>query len=179
MHSMYDIMSELHRLARACHMVCITYRMQPIVIHKSVAGLVAIAAGAIAMSAAIIVIGAYAATASHLGSDVVSLVILSMLLVLAIMGGIAWAYWNSTIVIDDTGIRYTNWTSLFSYAEASTKWSELEDVDSAQATIWAQLFGYGTLLVQTAGTQTNLQMTMVPRVKYWADYLYKKLPSTT
>lgn len=153
--------------------------MEPITVHKSIIGLIGITAGGLVFLGLLALLAYFFAGAGVLAGEVLHLVVIGGLLVMAITGGIAWTYWNSTIVMDDTGITVTNWNSLFSYTAAATKWSELEDVDCSQTTIWAQLFGYGTLLVQTAGTQTNLQMSMVASVKKWNSYIYKKLPTSS
>lgn len=75
------------------------------------------------------------------------------------------------IVLTDQGIEVQNWASLFASTNSTCDWSEIEVITVKKPGPLAGMFGYGTILVQTAGVQTDLTLTYVPRVDYWAEFI--------
>lgn len=98
---------------------------------------------------------------------------LSAVLVVVLLATVvvAYVYRLSNIVLANEGIAITNWSTLFFSRTAVCEWSQVQDVTATQDGVFAQLLGFGTLLIQTAGTERNLKMTMVPRVQHWRSYV--------
>jgi len=83
----------------------------------------------------------------------------------------AVTYWRSTIVFDAEGVTVTNWPGLFFSVQSRADWTDLEDVTATQAGIVAKFFDYGTVRIQTAGTRSNLEMTMLPDPQALAGFV--------
>lgn len=77
----------------------------------------------------------------------------------------AYVYRLSFIAITDDQLEITNWYTLFYDSQTVCEWNQVEDINVKRGGIFSQILGFGTLLVQTAGTQNNLTMTMVPKVE--------------
>ncbi|RAN77997.1 hypothetical protein B5P43_18370 [Bacillus sp. SRB_336] len=101
-----------------------------------------------------------------------------MIIVLLIDLVVAYVYHLSNITLTDAGITVTNWSTLFFSITAVCEWNQVEDVMAKQGGVFAQLLLFGTVLVQTAGTERNLRMTMVPRVQYWRSTIEAKATAT-
>ncbi len=98
---------------------------------------------------------------------------LSVILVIILLATLvsAYVYRLSSIVLTDVGMTVTNWNSLFFSNVAVCEWKQLQDVDVKKGGVFSQVLDYGTLLVQTAGTERNLEIPMIPRVEHWRDYI--------
>ncbi|MGO4470359.1 hypothetical protein AB4Y95_00270 [Arthrobacter sp. M-10] len=90
----------------------------------------------------------------------------------------AYVYRLSSIVLTATAITVANWQTLFFSNTAVCEWNQVEDVNAKQGGVFAQLLSFGTLRIQTAGTQNNITMTMVPRVQYWRATIEAKAAAT-
>jgi len=101
-----------------------------------------------------------------------------MIIVLLIDLVVAYVYRLSSIVFTENGITITNWQTLFFSNTAVCEWNQVEDVMAKQGGVFSQLLLFGTILVQTAGTERNLKMTMVPRVQYWRATIEAKATTT-
>lgn len=64
-----------------------------------------------------------------------------------------------------------NYQTLFVSDDAECDWNTVQSIDAKQTNIFAKIFGYGTLLVQTADARPNLSMPYVPRVEYWNHWI--------
>lgn len=84
---------------------------------------------------------------------------------------LAITYWRSTIRLDSNGITVTSYRGLFFSTTAQADWSEIQDVAYTRGGILASWLDYGTVLVQTAGTRTNLELSMVPSPDALAGYI--------
>ena len=71
----------------------------------------------------------------------------------------------SHIDLNDSGIQYTKYSTLFSSSVVEADWNTVQSIDATKPGIFAQLFGFGTLLVQTADAKPNFSMTYVPQVQ--------------
>jgi membrane protein YdbS with pleckstrin-like domain len=83
----------------------------------------------------------------------------------------AYVYTLSRIVMDGAEMRVINWPTLFYSNVAVCEWREVQDVDVRKGGIFSQIFDYGTLFVQTAGTERNLRIPMIPNCEHWRDYI--------
>lgn len=64
-----------------------------------------------------------------------------------------------------------NWLPMFSSRAAQANYDEIEDVTVTHGSVFARIFGYRTVLVQTAGTRADLEMSNVPSPTAWADWI--------
>jgi uncharacterized membrane protein YdbT with pleckstrin-like domain len=71
----------------------------------------------------------------------------------------------SHIDLNDSGIQYTKYSTLFSSSIVEADWNTVQSIDATKPGIFAQLFGFGTLLVQTADAKPNFSMTYVANVE--------------
>jgi membrane protein YdbS with pleckstrin-like domain len=108
-------------------------------------------------------------------------VTLGVLLVLIFMISAVWVYvYNlSFLGVSADKIIFVRWLTLFSSQEAVCEWRDIEDITIQQGNILAQLFGYGSLTIETAGTKPNLTMPNVPAVESLRDYLLSKAESSS
>lgn len=141
---------------------------QPTVIRKSFVGLVLIYLFGILAVGILGVAALYLSTTQH---DF-AILLLIMAIVVAIVTLLqAYVYNLSRIVITAEQLDVVNWTSIINQNNAVCEWHQVEDIDFKKSGILGLLFDYGTLLIQTAGTERNLRITMVPRVEHARDYM--------
>lgn len=140
----------------------------PIIIKKHPIGLVAIfLLGAVAMLLLLYGIYTYALTPGVDKSVVMWVAIVAVVGILTITFVSMYVYSLSSITLTQAGLTADNWLSLFSEQDSTTEWSRVQSVDQVKANLFNQVFGYGTLNIQTAGTYQKVRMTMVPNAKYW------------
>jgi len=141
----------------------------PIIIRKSIIGLVGIIAGGVGLSAALTVGVLYMI---NTGQQDFAYLILVALIVVA-LGTVVQTYvYNlSRIIITSQQLDVVVWNSIVSQNNAVCEWNQVQDIDFRKSGIFGLLFDYGTLLVQTAGNERNLRITMVPQVEHWRDYM--------
>ena len=78
-----------------------------------------------------------------------------------------WVYSLSYVEITEEAIRVVNYRTLFWKSNSVTEWVRVQDVTVQSANIFATSFNYGTLVVQTAGTEQGLILPMIPDPTYW------------
>ena len=81
------------------------------------------------------------------------------------------------IVITPTDITANNWRTLFADQSETADFNKIQDVTFKKGGILTQLLDYGTLQVQTAGTEVNLTLSYVPKVEYWAKVIQQQADS--
>jgi hypothetical protein len=86
----------------------------------------------------------------------------------------AYVYMLSRVEVNATELRFVTWLSVFSSNVAVCDWRQIQNVDVKKAGIFSQAFDYGTLLVQTAGTERNLRITMIPQCEHWRDVIAQR-----
>ena len=74
----------------------------------------------------------------------------------------AFLYRSNVIYVTSEKIAQIVYTSLFHRKVSQLSIGDVQDVTVAQKGILAHLFGYGTLVVETAGEQQNYTFTFVP-----------------
>lgn len=82
-----------------------------------------------------------------------------------------YVLWLSYMQITEDGLLVVNYSTLLLRQETETKWSRVQDVQAQSAGLPATVLGYGTLVVQTAGTEQTLKMTLVPEAQHYADLI--------
>jgi 4-amino-4-deoxy-L-arabinose transferase-like glycosyltransferase len=85
-----------------------------------------------------------------------------------------YVYALSRIVLTDKQLTVTNWTSVIASDVAVCDWSQVQDVAVQKGGILPLLFDYGSLLIQTAGTERNLRINYIPKVEYWRDVIEQR-----
>lgn len=96
---------------------------------------------------------------------------LAALLVLLATYLYAYVYHLSYIRFDADGMTVVDYSALFTDRLSETLYRDIEDVQVVRPGILAAVFGWNTLMVETAGTIPNLKLTMVPNGSRWAAYL--------
>ena len=139
----------------------------PVTIHRHWIGLAAIAIGTTLASLFVLYLFLWLYVSGMIAAPFIWYGVALSAVILAIGLIAARVYWLSTIVLTTTGIKVNSWLSLFYDIESECTWSRVQDVTATQAGIVAQLFDYGTLLIQTAGTHTYLQLNTVPDADAW------------
>ncbi|MCA9349162.1 PH domain-containing protein [Candidatus Saccharibacteria bacterium] len=84
-------------------------------------------------------------------------IIVSMLLLFETV-----VYWSNRLVLMDDEIRQTLQKGLLNRKISSLGLANIEDVTIEQKGFMATLFNYGTLLIETAGEQSNFQFNYCP-----------------
>jgi hypothetical protein len=146
----------------------------PIIIKKAGIGLVAILLSGLILFAVLLfaMYQSLTANGTHGLTLVVAFAAVVVLLATAVQ---AYVYSLSQVVLTDAGMKVASWNSLFSESEADTLYQHIEDVDVKRSGVFAMVFGYGTLYVQTAGTERNLKLPMIANAEYWKDELDRRV----
>lgn len=141
----------------------------PITIKKSVIGLLGILLVGTFLIGVLLVGGAIV---HNQGNHTLSLVLFAVAAITVLLTLVqAYVYQLSQVELTEAGIKVVAWQTLFFSNVAITEWNQVQDVDVKKTSIFGQLFDYGTLLVQTAGTDRNLTLTYIPAVEQWRDYM--------
>lgn len=90
-----------------------------------------------------------------------------------------WVYALSYIELTSEYIHVVNWRTLFVKQDVTAEWVRVQDASIATGSIFALLFHYAKLTVQTAGTEQDLSMTMTPRPEYWRDEIQTRANAST
>ncbi len=91
-----------------------------------------------------------------LGGVLVSLVVLGVLIVST------YVYRKSKLTVTDRTVVQIIQRGLFIRKISQISLSNIEDVTSEQKGIFANMFGFGTLNIETAGEQANFHFSMCP-----------------
>ena len=142
----------------------------PQIIHKSVVGLLAIYLVACVLFTALGFAAAYTGIRTGLG------LLYAMGAAIVVVGALiqSHVYQSSYVQLNTNMMQVVSISTIVVSNTAETQWTQIQDVDVKKAGLFANLFDYGTLLVQTAGTERNLQLTMIPNVEHWRDVLMAK-----
>ncbi|HET6925072.1 MAG TPA: hypothetical protein VFH39_04540 [Candidatus Saccharimonadales bacterium] len=142
----------------------------PVTIRKSFIGLFAIYLVGFLLTVALLGAGLYLLLRTD--SRPLGVVLLAVA-AFTVLGTLVQGYVYSLcrIVLTEAELDVINWSSLFSQNNAVCEWRMVNDVDFKKAGILSFLFDYGTLLVQTAGTERNLRISYVPRVEKVRDLI--------
>lgn len=139
-----------------------------IVVHRHLIGLVFIilggVVGIVALSALLFVVSPDAlndlskqSNRALIGGVVFAIAILILVVFVAV-----YVYRQSRIVLTDQSVVQVLQKSLFSSQISRLSMSNVEDVTGQQKGVLANLFGYGTLIIQTAGEMDNFIFPTCP-----------------
>lgn len=98
-----------------------------------------------------------------LAGVIVSLALMIIILIIA-----TYVYRLSLLVVTDKNLIQITQQGLFTRHVARFTMEDVEDVTAIQNGIFATLLNYGTLTVQTAGTQDNFNFTYCPDPNHYA-----------
>lgn len=80
-----------------------------------------------------------------------------------------YQYGLSYVTLTSDGLVAVNWKTLFHKQDVQAEWYRVQDVSVVASGFFAQMLGFGTLNVQTAGERQAVRLTMLPNVEYWQD----------
>lgn len=144
-------------------------------IRKHPFGMVSIYATGIFVALAILAVGLvimYALRRDEfgLGQDLSSLGAVALLLcgLLSILSLIvaaiaAYLYQSNVVYVTNEKIAQVLYTTLFDRKISQLSIGDVQDVTTRQAGLFARLFNYGTLVIETAGEQSNYMFSFTPR----------------
>lgn len=151
---------------------------QPIIIHKHWFGLFLIYLVGLG-SAALVLAGLYFLAANGILVIPLFLAGAALLILILIITFIqAYVYRLSQITITNTELTILNYYSLFYSVESRCPWNEIEDVNVTKGNIFSQVLDFAHLVVETAGTRPNINMSMTPNPEHWRDYIANKAETT-
>jgi len=101
-----------------------------------------------------------------LGGAIIAIALLVFILLIA-----TYIYRLSMLVVTSKSLLQVIQSGLFARRVARFTMSDVEDVTADQRGIFATLFIYGTLTVQTAGTQDNFNFTYCPDPNKYAHLI--------
>lgn len=145
------------------------------VIHRhpvGIAGIILVGLGALAAIVALLILllpDAFSNSdtrMSTLGIAIVLLALASLMLLAAI-----YVYRQSRIMVTNKNLVQIMQKTLFNKKISRLSMSNVEDVNAEQRGIFATIFNYGTLLVQTAGEMDNFSFTLCPNPNKYAEQI--------
>lgn len=145
------------------------------VVHRSLAGLVGIYAVAIvAVAAAVGLViavapGTFQTSDASISSSLSAVIAMSAIFLAVILFVATYIYRQSRLLVTDKSLVQILQKTLFIRKVSRLSMSNVEDVNEEQRGIFANIFGYGTLTVQTAGTEDNFIFTLCPNPAGLAD----------
>lgn len=100
---------------------------------------------------------------------IVSSILLAVTVLLFFVFIAAYVYRQCRILVTDRSLVQVTQRSLFSRKVSRLSLSNVEDVSAESKGILASMFGFGTLLIQTAGTLDNFEFSYCPNPTFYAD----------
>src|SRR5579862_2461035 len=145
------------------------------VVHRSVAGLIGIYAVAIAAVAAIVGLviavapGTFQTSSSSISSSLSAVIAMSAIFLAVVLFVVTYVYRQSRLLVTNKSLVQVLQKTLLIRKVSRLSMSNVEDVNEEQRGILANIFNYGTLTVQTAGTEDNFVFTLCPNPTSLAD----------
>lgn len=145
------------------------------VVRRSIIGLVGIYAVAILAVAAIVTLavvlspGTFKTSSATISSSLAAVVTIAALLLALILFTATYVYRQSRLLVTDKSLVQILQKTLFIRKVSRLSMSNVEDVNEEQRGVLANIFGYGTLTVQTAGTEDNFIFSLCPNPARLAD----------
>lgn len=145
------------------------------IVHRSVIGLVGIYLVAIAAISAIFGLiislspGTFDTSSTNISGALSAAMVLAAILLVLILFAATYVYRQSRLFVTDKSLVQVLQKTLFNRKVSRLSMSNVEDVNEEQRGILANLFNYGTLTVQTAGTEDNFIFTLCPNPAGLAD----------
>jgi uncharacterized membrane protein YdbT with pleckstrin-like domain len=138
------------------------------VVHRSIIALIGvyleIIAGVAALVALILVLSpnTFRDISNGSSNSLLAIAVLFIALVIIILALVTYIYLQNKLLITDRSLIQITQRGPFAHKASRLSMSNVEDVSANQRGLLATIFGYGTLLVQTAGTLDNFEFTYCP-----------------
>jgi membrane protein YdbS with pleckstrin-like domain len=145
------------------------------VVRRSVIGLVGIylvaflAVGAITTLVIIVSPSTFNTSSANISGALSGIILLSAVLLVLILFTATYVYRQSRLLVTDRSLVQIMQKTLFIRKVSRLSMSNVEDVSEEQRGMLANIFSYGTLTVQTAGTEDNFIFTLCPNPARLAD----------
>jgi len=145
------------------------------VVHRSVVGLLGIYLVAFVSIAAIVALviaispDTFDTSSPSISGPVSAIIILAAILLAAILFTATYVYRQSRLLITDKSLVQVMQKTLFIRKVSRLSMSNVEDVNEEQRGFLASILNFGTLTVQTAGTEDNFIFTLCPNPARLAD----------
>ena len=145
------------------------------VVHRSIIGLVGIylvaflAIGAITALVIILSPGTFDTSSTTISGPLSAIILLAAVLLVLILFTATYIYRQSRLLVTDKSLVQILQKTLFIRKVSRLSMSNVEDVNEEQRGILATFFNFGTLTVQTAGTEDNFVFTLCPNPAGLAD----------
>jgi membrane protein YdbS with pleckstrin-like domain len=145
------------------------------VVRRSIIGLIGIYAVAFVAVAAIVGLvialspGTFKTSSTTISGSLSAIIVLSAVLLALILFVATYVYRQSRLLVTNKSLVQVMQRTLFIRKVSRLSMSNVEDVNEEQRGILANLFSYGTLTVQTAGTEDNFIFTLCPNPTALAD----------
>jgi membrane protein YdbS with pleckstrin-like domain len=145
------------------------------VVRRSVMGLVAaylMAFAAVAAITALVIIispGTFNTSSPTISGSLSAIILLSAILLVLVLFTVTYVYRQSRLLVTDRSLVQIMQKTLFNRKVSRLSMSNVEDVNEEQRGIISSIFNYGTLTVQTAGTEDNFIFTLCPNPAGLAD----------
>ena len=91
------------------------------------------------------------------------LIIIAILVTLPLLGIITMLYISNQLVVTSEEVQQTIQEGLFHHRRSRLALANIEDVTFVKQGIFAQLFNYGDLSIETAGEQANFKFRHCPK----------------
>jgi hypothetical protein len=145
------------------------------VIHRSIIGLIGIYLVAIAAIAAIFALfitispDTFDTSSDSISPQLSAIIVLGAILLVLILFAATYIYRQSRLLLTDRSLVQITQKTLFIRKVSRLSFSNVEDVSEEQRGILPHIFGYGTLMVQTAGERENFAFSLCPNPGRLAD----------
>lgn len=145
------------------------------VVYRSMIGLVAIylvATIAVAAIFALIIVispDTFDTSSATISGPLSAIIIMAAALLVLILFTATYVYRQSRLLITDRSLVQIMQKTLFNRKVSRLSMSNVEDVNEEQRGVLSSIFNYGTLTVQTAGTEDNFVFTLCPNPTALAD----------
>lgn len=145
------------------------------VVRRSAIGLLGIYSVAVLAVAAIVALvvtlspGTFDTSSATISGPMSAIIVLSAILLVAILFTATYVYRQSRLLVTDRSLVQIMQKTLFIRKVSRLSMSNVEDVNEEQRGLLATIFNYGTLTVQTAGTEDNFIFMLCPNPTKLAD----------
>lgn len=114
---------------------------------------------------------AFESSGEGLSGSLSALIFVSVVFVALILFVVTYVYRQSRLLVTDKSLVQVMQKTLFNRKVSRLSMSNVEDVNEEQRGFWASFFNFGTLTVQTAGTEDNFVFTLCPSPAKLADQI--------
>jgi hypothetical protein len=145
------------------------------VVRRSLVGLVAAYLVAIVAVAAIFFLvitlspDTFSTSTDNISPALSAIMVVTAILLVLVLFTVTHIYRQSRLLITDRSLVQIMQKTLFNRKVSRLSMSNVEDVNEEQRGIISSIFNYGTLTIQTAGTEDNFVFTLCPNPTRLAD----------